>query len=55
MLKGENARDLSARVKTRMTEIEATLPPGMRIEPFYDQSEVIDRTSHTVTKNLLEG
>jgi len=27
----------------------------MQIAPFYDQSEVIDRTSRTVTKNLLEG
>jgi cobalt-zinc-cadmium resistance protein CzcA len=55
MLKGENARDLSARVKTRMTEIQGTLPPGMRIEPFYDQSDVIARTTTTVTRNLLEG
>ncbi len=55
MLKGENAMDLSARVKSRMAEIVPTLPPGMRIEPFYDQSEVIDRTSATVTRNLLEG
>jgi cobalt-zinc-cadmium resistance protein CzcA len=55
MLKGENAMDLSARVKDRMTEILPALPPGMRIEPFYDQSEVIDRTSATVTRNLLEG
>jgi cobalt-zinc-cadmium resistance protein CzcA len=55
MLKGENARDLSARVKGRMTEIEATLPSGMRIEPFYDQSEVIDRTTRTLVTNLLEG
>ena len=55
MLKGENARDLSGRVKTRLAEIAATLPPGMRLEKFYDQTEVIDRTTATVTKNLLEG
>ncbi len=55
MLKGENARDLSARVKARVQEVEATLPPGMRIEPFYDQSEVIARTTATVTRNLIEG
>ncbi len=29
MLKGENARELAGRVKTRMAEIAATLPPGM--------------------------
>jgi len=55
MLKGENAHDLSQRVKARMSEVEASLPPGMRIEPFYDQSEVIDRTTRTVATNLIEG
>ncbi|MGE0360815.1 MAG: efflux RND transporter permease subunit [Vicinamibacterales bacterium] len=55
MLKGENAHDLSARVKTRLAEIATTLPPGMRLEPFYDQSEVIDRTTRTLRTNLLEG
>jgi cobalt-zinc-cadmium resistance protein CzcA len=55
MLKGENGRDVARRVKARIDEIQTTLPAGMRIEPFYDQSEVIDRTSRTVTKNLLEG
>ena len=55
MLKGENGKDVATRVKARIAEIQKTLPAGMRIAPFYDQSEVIDRTSHTVTKNLLEG
>jgi cobalt-zinc-cadmium resistance protein CzcA len=55
MLKGENARDLSARVKTRVAEIAGSLPPGLRLEPFYDQSEVIERTAATVSRNLIEG
>jgi len=55
MLKGENARDMSARVKARVAEVAATLPPGMRIEPFYDQSEVIGRTTRTLLTNLVEG
>lgn len=55
MLKGENARDVSARVKARIAEIEESLPAGMRIEPFYDQSEVIERTMRTVRTNLIEG
>ncbi|MGD9904255.1 MAG: efflux RND transporter permease subunit [Vicinamibacterales bacterium] len=55
MLKGENARELSARVKGRLAELAPTLPPGIRLEPFYDQSEVIDRTARTVRTNLLEG
>ncbi len=55
MLKGENAHDLSARVKARVAEIQKSLPKGLAIEPFYDQSEVIDRTTHTVQTNLIEG
>jgi heavy metal efflux system protein len=55
MLKGENARDLTDRVKTRMSEVVESLPPGIGIDPFYDQSEVIDRTTRTVQTNLIEG
>ena len=55
MLKGENGRDVATRVKARMAEIAATLPAGLSIVPFYDQSEVIERTSRTVRRNLIEG
>ncbi|MGC4082099.1 MAG: efflux RND transporter permease subunit [Vicinamibacterales bacterium] len=55
MLKGENGRDVAARVKTRMAEIAAQLPDGLKVVPFYDQSEVISRTATTVRRNLIEG
>ncbi|MCC7416767.1 MAG: efflux RND transporter permease subunit [Acidobacteria bacterium] len=55
MLKGENGKAVAERVKARLEEIGQTLPGGVRITPFYDQTEVIDRTAHTVRKNLLEG
>ena len=55
MLKGENGRDVAARVKTRMAEVERQLPDGLKVVPFYDQSEVIARTFHTVRRNLIEG
>jgi cobalt-zinc-cadmium resistance protein CzcA len=55
MLKGENGKDVATRVKDRIVQIQKALPAGMRIEPFYDQSAVIDRTSHTVARNLIEG
>src|SRR5512139_2533913 len=55
MLKGENGKDVATRVKARVSEIARTLPEGVTITPFYDQTEVIDRTAHTVRKNLLEG
>lgn len=55
MLKGENGRDVGARAKLRIAEIERSLPAGVKVVPFYDQTAVIDRTSATVTRNLVEG
>ena len=55
MLKGESGKRIADRVKGKVAEIAESLPKGLSIVPFYDQSEVIDRTSHTVKKNLLEG
>ncbi|MGE0450342.1 MAG: efflux RND transporter permease subunit [Vicinamibacterales bacterium] len=55
MLKGENGKTVAERVKQRVAEIAASLPNGVTITPFYDQTEVIDRTAATVRKNLLEG
>jgi cobalt-zinc-cadmium resistance protein CzcA len=31
------------------------LPPGIRIEPFYDRADLINTTSETVEENLLVG
>jgi cobalt-zinc-cadmium resistance protein CzcA len=53
MLKGENGKQLIERVKERIAAMR--LPQGVRINPFYDQSFVIDGTIHTVEKNLFEG
>jgi heavy metal efflux system protein len=53
MLKGENGKQLIERVKERIATLR--LPPGVKINPFYDQSFVIDGTIHTVEKNLFEG
>ena len=55
MLKGENGRDVGARVKQRIADVIGTLPGGLKLVPFYDQTEVIERTSATVRRNLLEG
>ncbi len=55
MLKGENGRDVGARVKSRLAEVVDSLPGDVRITPFYDQTDVIDRTAATVRRNLIEG
>lgn len=55
LLKGANSHDVVRRVKARLKEIEPLLPAGVRLRPFYDQSEVVDHTTRTVFRNLLEG
>lgn len=55
MLKGENGKRVIERVKTRLAEMAKSLPSGIRVVPFYDQSTVIDGTIRTVRNNLLEG
>jgi heavy metal efflux system protein len=55
MLKGENGKSVAERVKLRLDDIQPSLPAGLSVKPFYDQTEVIDRTAHTVRKNLMEG
>ena len=55
MLAGENAEQVVERVKTRVREIEATLPPGVTIEPYYDRTVLVSKVIHTVRNNLLEG
>lgn len=55
MLKGENSRSVVERVKERIEEIKRSLPVNIALIPFYDRSELVDRTIHTVSSNLLEG
>jgi cobalt-zinc-cadmium resistance protein CzcA len=55
MLMGENARVVTERVKARLEELKPTLPAGIRIDAFYDRSELVNRTIKTVATNLAEG
>ncbi len=55
MLLGENSRTVTEAVKAKIEKIQSGLPPGVTIDPFYDRTELVDRTIHTVAKNLIEG
>ncbi|WP_201750339.1 efflux RND transporter permease subunit [Tautonia marina] len=55
MLIGENGRVVVDRVKDRIEAIEASLPPGVVIEPFYDRTDLILRTINTVVENVSSG
>jgi cobalt-zinc-cadmium resistance protein CzcA len=54
-LKGADSRRVIAGVKAKMAEIERSLPKGVVVTPFYDQTELVSRTSLTIVKNLAEG
>src|SRR5690606_11403499 len=43
------------RVRTRVAQIQPTLPQGVTIVPFYDRTDLIRSTITTVARNLAEG
>ncbi len=54
MRTGENAREVIAKVKAEIARIAPGLPPGVVIKPFYDRSELIDRTLDTLKHALAQ-
>ncbi|MCR9265514.1 MAG: CusA/CzcA family heavy metal efflux RND transporter [Flavobacteriaceae bacterium] len=55
MLKDANSKKVIDAVKERVAEISKSLPEGVYINPFLDRSELIGRTTFTVTENLVLG
>ncbi|MDZ7630664.1 MAG: CusA/CzcA family heavy metal efflux RND transporter [Gemmatimonadaceae bacterium] len=54
-LQGEDSQKVIDAVLARLDEVRAALPAHVKITPFYDQTELVGRTTHTITKNLIEG
>ncbi len=55
ILKGSNGREVVKRVQRRLDEVRRVLPQGVSVHPFYNQGDVVKRTTRTVFLNLLEG
>ena len=55
MLVGANSRDVSQAAGAKLAAVNASLPKGVRAEPVYDRTSLVDRTIKTVAKNLVEG
>ena len=55
MLIGENSRVVVDRVKVKMEEIRASLPPGVILDTYYDRTDLVRETINTVITNLSEG
>lgn len=55
MLMGENGREVTARLARRLEELAPTLPEGVKVEPVYARTTLIEQVLETVGRNLLEG
>jgi cobalt-zinc-cadmium resistance protein CzcA len=55
MLMGSNSRTVVESVKARFAEIAKSLPDGVKLKPYYDRAGLVNRTIHTVEKNLFES
>ena len=55
MLKGANSSEVIKNVKTRIAQIQKTLPEGVVIEAFLDRTKMVNNAIGTVEKNLMEG
>ncbi len=55
MLKDADSKATIDRVKERVAEIQKTLPEGIVINGFLDRSELIGKTTFTITENLVLG
>ncbi|MFN4245082.1 MAG: efflux RND transporter permease subunit [Brevinematia bacterium] len=51
---GVNPREVIARVKKKIEEINAILPGDTRIIPYYDRTEIIEKVEHSLIKTLVE-
>ncbi|MHB8110971.1 MAG: efflux RND transporter permease subunit [Syntrophorhabdaceae bacterium] len=54
MRHGQNALDVIERVKTRLHEIEPGLPPGVKVVPVYDRSDLILRSIGNLKWTIVE-
>ncbi|NMN03178.1 MULTISPECIES: CusA/CzcA family heavy metal efflux RND transporter [unclassified Novosphingobium] len=54
-LRGADAQKVVAGVKTRLTDLQASLPAGTTIHTFYDRSDLVSRAVFTVEEALIEA
>ncbi|MHC4130557.1 MAG: efflux RND transporter permease subunit [Planctomycetota bacterium] len=55
MLKGSNSKHVVDRVRAVIPQIQKSLPPGVKILPFYDRTTLIQACIRTVSSALGQG
>ena len=51
---GVNTLEVIEAVKEKIKSIEAGLPTGVKLVPFYDRAELVERATHTLKRALIE-
>lgn len=51
---GVNTLEVISAVKQKMEALQAGLPQGVRIVPFYDRTQLINRATDTLKRSLIE-
>ena len=54
MRAGENALDVIERVKAKLAEIAPGLPPGVKVVPIYDRSDLIQKSIDNLKSTTIE-
>jgi cobalt-zinc-cadmium resistance protein CzcA len=52
---GENTSDVIERLYKKIPEVQASLPDGIHLLPYYEQAELVQNATWTVKKALLLG
>lgn len=52
---GENTSKVIEKLKIKFPEIQASLPKGVHIKPYYDQSTLVKSSTNTVKEALMMG
>jgi len=55
MLMGENSHGVTQRLEARLSEIRKSLPKGVKVQPVYERTTLVDQVLGTVRTNLIEG
>jgi heavy metal efflux system protein len=55
MIMGGNSRMVVEEVKEKIHTIQKTLPEGIEIDTFYDRTDLVEKTIHTVAENIGIG
>ena len=55
MRKGENPTKTIKNLQEKLPDIKAQLPKGIHLKPFYERSELIHNTMHTIGHNVVCG